>query len=174
MTAAATATHESYVVPPSIVSKLDVSRLVREVEQIDAQLTSVAARAHAGAPQTQPQITASDQLTDFLHSNSLAITMDSNARAVLVKELRLLKDNAPVVTMTFATPADQESLSVLAAWLRKSIHPQAIVAAGLQPALVAGVYVRGVNQVFDMSLRGKLAGRQTQLIAKLEEYRAKR
>lgn len=165
--------YESYVLPPNIVSKLDLARLVHEVEQIDAVLTTAAVQAKVGAG-TKPQITPSEQLADFLRLNSLTLTSDGRARTELVNQLRLIKDKAPAIHMTFAVEADPDSLGQLALWLRQSIHPQAVISVGLQPGLVAGVYMRTPNRVFDMSLKGRLAGQHELLVSQLEAYRGRR
>ena len=173
MTAATPKTHESYLLPPSVVSKLDLARLVHEVEQVDNELTTAAVRAKAGSP-AQPHIVISQELTDLLQLNSLSLTADGRERSTLLAQLRALKDSAPVIHMTFAVTADRASLSQLAQWFRKSVHPQAVLSVGLQPALVAGVYLRTSNRVFDLSLRGQLAGKREQLVKELETYRAGR
>ena len=76
--------------------------------------------------------------------------------------------------MTFAVSADRESLSQIAHWLRESVHPQAVISVGMQPALVAGVYMRTPNKVFDLSLRGALSGQHGALVKELETYRGRR
>ncbi len=162
-------THADFVLPPSVVSKIDVSRLVSEVERIDNELTTAAVRAKTGPqPATVPIL--SEQLTGFLNLNKLA-PATSRERSELIKELRLLKDKVPVIHMTFAVPADRESLRQLAQWLRTSVHPQAVISDGLQPALVAGVYLRTPNQVHDLSLRAMLDGSHNVLINELEMLR---
>jgi len=112
----------------------------------------------------------SGQFTDFLTDNKLDFS-ESKVRTDIIKELRLLKTKAPVVHTTFAVPADIESLQTLAAWFRKSVHPQVLLEIGLQPALVAGVYIRTPNHVHDMSLRSALAGKREVLVKDLEELR---
>lgn len=42
-------TYADFALPPSVVSKIDVSRLVSEVERLDGELTTMAVRAKAGA-----------------------------------------------------------------------------------------------------------------------------
>jgi hypothetical protein len=59
----------------------------------------------------------------------------------------------------------------LAQWLRTSIHPQAVIAVGLQPALVAGVYLRTPNHVKDLSLRAKLESSRGLLLKEVEKLR---
>jgi hypothetical protein len=162
-------TYADYILPPTIVSKVDVSRLVSEMERLDNELTSKAVRTKAGSP-AQPAPILSEQLTDFLVQNQLTFAT-SKERGELVKQLRLLKEKVPVLTMTFAVVADRESLQQLAQWVRSSIHPQAVITAGLQPALVAGVYVRTPNHVHDLSVRGLLAAQHDNLVGHLETLR---
>lgn len=162
-------TYTDFILPPTVVSKLDVSRMVAEAERIDNQLTTEAVRMKVGtASQTLPAM--SEVLNDFLTQNELVLT-DSRVRTELIKQLRLLKDKIPTIHMTFAVTADRESLQQLVAWLRQSVHPQAVIAVGLQPALVAGVYVRTANHVHDLSLRAALEGSRGLLAKELEALR---
>ncbi len=112
----------------------------------------------------------SQSLTDFLNQNKPQLS-NSRDRSELIKQMRLLKDAAPVIHMTFAVTADRDSLQKLSAWLRTSIHPQAIIEVGLQPALVAGVYLRTPNRVHDLSMRAMLDGQHDALVAELESLR---
>lgn len=159
-------TYTDYVLPPSVVSKLDVSRLVTELEKVDSEMTSAAVRAKSGVTaDTKPVL--SEQLSQFLTQNELQI-QESKIRSELVKQLRLLKDKVPTIHMTFAVTADRESLQQLALWLRTSVHPQAVISVGLQPGLVAGVYLRTPNHIHDLSLKAKLAGSRDILIKEVE------
>lgn len=160
-------THADFVLPSNVVSKVDVSHLVNEVERVDGQLIEAAARADAGSGE-QPAPQLSQQLTDFLALNNLNLD-NSHERSELIKELRLLKDKVPVVHMTFAVEADQDSLRQLTEWLRASVHPQSVIAVGLQPGLVAGVYIRTPNRVHDLSLRAIFNERRHLLVEKLEK-----
>lgn len=169
MNESAAKTYADFVLPPTLVSKLDVSRLVNEVERIDNELTTAAVREKAGAAQ-QVIPAMSEQLTDFLAQNQLSLD-DSHARSQLIGQMRQMKDKLPIIHMTFAVEADRESLGELANWLRKEVHPQAVIAVGLQPALVAGVYLRTPNHIHDLSLRAKLQGSRELLVKELEASR---
>jgi hypothetical protein len=165
--------YQNFILPPSVISRVDVSRLVNEIEQADNAITTLAIRAKAGE-NVQQSVALSDRLKDFLDMNGLTITADSLARTELVKQMRILKDKAPVVHLTFATEADQDSLSQLAGWLRESVHPQAVIQTGLQPALIAGVYVRTPNRVYDLSMRAQFQNSRGLLVKQLEAHRAGR
>ena len=164
-----TKAYTDYVLPASVVSKLDVARLLSEAERIDNDLTQSAVRDRIGAT-SEAQPATSERLTDFLQANELQLD-DARQRADIIKQLHLLKDKAPIIHMTFAVEADPESLGQLAQWVRASVHPQAIIATGLQPALVAGVYLRTPNHVHDLSLRAKLKNSRDLLVKELEAAR---
>ena len=177
--ATATATTEikpktfvDFLLPQSLISKLDVARLLSEVERIDNELTTASVRAKANAAQ-QPQPVLSSVLEEFLVQNQLTL-VNPRDRTELIKQLRLLKDKVPVVHMTFAVPADPESLQKIASWLRSSVHPQAVISVGLQPALVAGVYLRTPNRIHDLSVRAKIEGGHSILMKELESLRGSR
>lgn len=164
--------YANFALPPSVVSKIDVSHLVSELEQIDNDLTAIAVRAGVGVQaQTNPSL--SEQLTDFLLLNKLTLKTDKERRD-LIKQMHLLKDKVPTIHMTFAVKTDPESLGKLAQWLRTSVHPQAVISVGLQPALVAGVYLRTTNHVYDLSLRAALQGGRDILLKELGALRGSR
>ena len=167
MSALTTPTQIGFMLPPSVITKLDVSHLITEVEQVDNELTTAAVRAKAGS-QVATHPTISQQLTDFLLLNKIAIDADGRKRTELIKQLRKMKAVVPIIHMTFAVKADPESLQQLAQWLRTSIHPLAVIEVGLQPALVAGVYLRTPNHVHDLSLRALLDGGHDLIVKELE------
>ena len=163
--------YSEFVIPPSIVSKGDISRLVREFESLDNALTAQSVRKKANAaPEELPA--TSPQLKAFLDANPLDLE-SSNARTAYVKQLRTLKGKVPVMHMTFAVVADPESLQQLSAWVRGSIHPQTVIESHLQPALVAGVYLRSPNHVFDLSVRNKLKSKRGELEKELGALRGR-
>lgn len=161
-------TYTDFVLPPSVVSKIDVSRLVTEAERADNELTAETVGEKIGSYE-HPELVLSEQLSSFLEQNQLRLD-NTNDRTELVRQLRVLKEKVPVVHMTFATIADRESLQQLVSWFRTSVHPQVVIEAGLQPALVAGAYVRTPNRVHDLSLRAALNGRHGMLVEELGAF----
>lgn len=155
-----------FVIPPTVVTKVDIARLLSEAETLDNDLTTAAIRTRTGASASPPPI-ISEQLTDFLTANQLKID-DDQQRQQLIAALRQLKSAVPTVHLTFASVADQTSLQQIVTWLRQSIHPQAVMTVGLQPSLIGGVYVRTANQVFDLSVRAQLANHRGALVKELE------
>jgi hypothetical protein len=171
MTEVLAKTFADFVLPASVVTKIDVSRLVTELERVDNDLTTAAVRAEKGGPAVAAPV-LSQQMTDFLTQNQLNIE-NSKDRMDLIKQLRLLKDAVPIIHMTFAVTADPESLQQLALWLRTTINPQAVIAVGLQPSLVAGVYLRTPNHVHDLSLRAMLKNGRGLLVEELGALRGR-
>lgn len=157
--------YTSLGLPAVVATKVDVSRMVSDLERVDAELTTAEIR---GGDHTTPAM--SEQLHEFLAQNN--VTLDnSQYRTDLLKEVRKLKDNVPVIHMTFAVAADPESLQQLVAWTRQSVHPQAVIEVGLQPALIAGVHVRTTNHIKDLSMRGALKGGHAILVKEIEALR---
>ena len=152
--AAALVDFSQLILPASVVSRRDVAHLIEEVERVDNALTTTLVRARIGR-RNHEKLSFSQQLNDFLEKNGLSLD-EPKERRLILKQLRALKDKAPTVHLTFASPADYQSLQRLARWFRLSVNPQVILEAGLQPELIAGVYVRTPNQVHDLSLRATL------------------
>lgn len=161
--------HTEFTLPASIVSKLDVSRLVREFETVDNALTAKTVRQKAGAP-SEDMPAMSPQLQAFLELNPVDLE-NTSLRTAYIKQLRLLKNNVRVMNMTFAVVADPESLQQLSVWVRESIHPQTVIDAHLQPALVAGMYLRSQNHIFDFSVRNALKEKRGDLEKELGALR---
>lgn len=162
-------THADFKLPPNIVSKVDVAHLANEIERVDNDMTAGAVREKIGQD-VDVHIVYSDQLKDFLEWNELNLD-DSHARSELIKELRILKDKVREIHMTFAVQTDPESLREITKWVRETVDPQAVIAVGLQPSLVAGVYLRTPNRVHDLSLRAMVENSRSKLIEELGALR---
>lgn len=163
------ATAHEFKLPPTLISRVDVSRLGREVESVDNELESQKVRSQAkGEKKVDYHMPATSQaLSDFLELNTVDMTKGQE-RAKLKHDLAVFKDKAPIIHMTFASQADSESLQKLVAWIRAEIHPQALISVGLQPALVGGVYIRTPNKVFDFSLKQHLHDKRSIIVNQLE------
>lgn len=159
--------HTDFILPAAVVSRVDLSRLVTELEWVDNEMTSLAIRNKTA---TVPMPAISQGLSDLIKLNNLELS-DTKVRSAVVAQLRVLKNKAPVLHMTFAVSADRASLEELCDWVRREVHPHALLAIGLQPGLVAGVYLRTPNHVRDFSLRAMLDGRHDLLIKELGELR---
>jgi len=161
------ATATVYILPPALITRADLARLVREVEALDNELEAQKARNRTTGKAEKHAPATSRQLADFLELNKLDLT-DDQGRMLLKEHLRVMKDSAPIIHMTFAVEADPASLQQLVMYLRKEIHPQALLSVGLQPSLVGGAYVRTPNHVHDFSVRELLAGKREVIMHELE------
>lgn len=170
MNQGASKTYAEYALPSLISTRGDLSRLIREAEQVDYSYTEMSVAAKTGVVH-QSTIALSSAFEAFLRLNQLEFGADSGGRTHIIKQLRALKNKAPVVHMTFAVMADGESLQKLTSWLRESVDKQALLTVGVQPSLVAGVYMRTANKVHDMSLRTKLRAQRSLLEQELGALR---
>ena len=167
-----TTSQPTLLLPDSVATKRNLVSLVHEVECIDETMIAAEVKAKVGVEASHsPEL--SDHLASFLTLNHLSLD-GSRTRSQLVAYLRRLKDQAPVVHMTFATEADDDSLRQLAAWVRQSVHPQAVMTVGLQPDLIGGVHVRTANHVQDLSIRARLKDARHSIVEELEAIHAGR
>lgn len=163
MSSATVSVFQSYALPSSIATKRSLSLLVSELERIDNQLTAAAVSEHGDAEAPEiPEI-----VEDFLSANEFSLD-NTNNRSEMITQLRELKRKAPVIHMTFAVEADSASLGSMVGWFRDTVHPQAIIVVGFQPSLVAGVYVRTPNHIYDLSLRSAFKQGRATLLEDLE------
>lgn len=80
-----------FTLPPSVVSRIDVSHLVRDAERADNALTTATVRSKANVTDSV-QVTLSDQLTEFLSLNQLSLD-DGRTRSEIIKQRRHLGHN---------------------------------------------------------------------------------
>jgi hypothetical protein len=164
-------TYENFTLPDSVVTKRDLYRLLRELESIDNKMLESDVRIKAGLGDGSG-IDVTEQMSQFLQQNSLNLD-DSNERSEIIKQTRLLKDRVSVFKVTLAGPLKHEQLIELARWMRSSIHPQLVLAVGLQPSLVAGAHIRTPNKIFDFSFKAALEKNRNVLIDEISGLTAK-
>lgn len=154
------AKHTKLTFPSNLITRSDVSRLVRELEHLADVLQGQRVR---GETETKlPPL--SQSTTDFLELNEVKITNEKSLETVRQK-INTIEDRLPAVHMTFASEIDSESLQQLVTWLRTEIHPQVLINTSIQPNLIGGVYLRTPDHVHDFSIKTLLMG-QRQLIVK--------
>jgi hypothetical protein len=158
-------TYKDFTLPDSVVTKRDLYRLLKELETVDGKMIEADVRIKANIHDDQP-IGMTDQLMQFIQQNDLSL-QDGHERSEILKQVRLLKDKVAVFSVTLAQPVNNEHLMQLIGWLRNSIHPQVVLAVGLQPSLVSGAYVRTANQVFDFSFKSALERNRSGLLKEL-------
>lgn len=159
----------SYVLPSALITRADLSRLVREIEDLDNDLEAQKARNHATGATGYKMPNMSRALSDFTEQNKLDLN-DDQSRMLLKEQMKMMKDKAPILHMTFAVEADPVSLTKLITYVRTEIHPQALLQVGMQPSLVGGVYLRTPNHIHDYSVRAKLAGSRDVILHEIEAF----
>lgn len=151
--------------PLSVVSKVDIGRLMREVEAIDNFMRQSAIRE----PGTATKLPRTSRLFDETISvNKLNMLRDED-RERLKAFLKQVKSKAPILHMSFSADPSPLFTQKLITWLRAEIHPLVLLQVGMQPNMGAGCVVRTNNKYFDFSLRNrfKASGEQlTQLLKK--------
>lgn len=151
-------------VPLSVITKLDMLRLVREATAVNEYLMQAALRS-GGAPMQQlPKL--SRMLDDTTRANGVNL-LDGGHRAALLKELENLKANAPIVHVSFAAEPSAAFLITLVTWMRQNINERLILQVGIQPQIAAGCILRTENKLFDFSLRANFTSKREALSAML-------
>lgn len=138
--------------PLSIISQVDVARLIRELDSLNDFFTS-ADRREAGAPQTPPRLTRS--LNVLAHDNQLNL-LEEKDRTQLGDAMNRVLKSAPTLHISFAAEPQPKFIDQILTWLRNNIDQHLLLQVGLQPTIAAGCVVRTPNKVFDLSLRSYL------------------
>jgi F0F1-type ATP synthase delta subunit len=139
---------KEFILPLSLVGRIEVSRLLRELEKIDNDLSTQTIR---GA-QNLPTPVVSKVLSDVIQANRIDIVNEA-VRKQLVTILRDIKDKAPVLQVTFASSPDPQVIFQIVEWFRANLHPTTLITVGLQPGIVGGCVVRTPDHIYDFSLK---------------------
>lgn len=138
--------------PLSVVGKVDIGRLLREVEAVDDFLKQSAIR-EPGTPVKLPK--TSRLFDETVEVNKLNVLHEDD-RARLFDFLKQVKAKAPVLHISFSADPSPMFTQKLITWLRAEVHPIVLLQVGLQPNIGAGCVVRTQNKYFDFSLRNRL------------------
>ncbi len=151
--------------PTNVVGRIDIGRLLREVDALDSFIEASAIRE----PGTQPPMPKTSRLLDeILLQNKLNALVNVD-RLRLKEFLEAVKAEAPVLHMSFGADPSPLFAQKLIKWLREEIHPLVLLQVGLQPTIGAGCVVRSTNKQFDFSLRQRLRKQRDILIRKINE-----
>lgn len=138
--------------PVSVVSRVDVGRLLREVEAIDGFLKQSAIR-EPGTPVKMPK---TSRLFDETVSINTVNVLHEDERVRLHHFLTDVRSHAPTLHMSFSADPSPAFVQRLVTWLRSELNPTVLLQVGLQPNIGAGCVVRTTNKYFDFSLRSRL------------------
>ncbi len=157
------------VLPVIVTGMADVGRLIRELELIDNTLLQLGLRT-GGSEVKMPK--TSRLMDQVIHDNRLNLLQQAD-RAVLRQFLATIKQQSPVLHMSFSTDPPPRFLETLVTWLRREIHPAALLNIGLQPNIGAGCILRTTNKQFDFSLRQDFQKKRDLLLSQLAAPTAK-
>lgn len=146
--------------PLSVISQVDVARLLRELNGLNDFFVGAAKRKPGASMQPSRSSRALEQLAT---DNGLNLFQDKD-RAVLSVRLNEVLGKAPLMHISFAAEPSPRALESILAWLRQNIHPHALLQVGLQPTIAAGCVLRTANKVFDMSMRNHLKKQEPYLV----------
>ncbi len=150
-------------IPVGVVSRVDLGRLVREIDALDAYLKSAEVRQGGSANSLPKTSKLMDELLQLNNKNALV----AEERTQMKEFLAQLRDDAPSIHMSFSADPSPLFTQKLIAWLRQNIHPLLLLQIGLQPTIGAGTIVRTTNKYFDMSLREFFADKKPLLLSKM-------
>lgn len=156
---------EQIILPERLVSSVDLSRLIRELEAIDESLRQAELRKPGEATKLAR---SGATLEELARLNKVQLT-DETQRTQLLALLHRFKDHAPRIHMSLATEPSARFTRKIVIWMRKNIHPLILLEVGLQPTLAAGCMVRTNNKIFDMSLRHSFTENRGLLVQKISE-----
>jgi hypothetical protein len=148
--------------PLTIVGRVDVARVARELEGASEALTQAGLRAKTDTKMPR----TSQLLDDFLHLNQLDLLRPADRKRTK-QFFTDLRESAPVLHMSFAVDPSAPVVEKIITWLRREVHPMVLLQVGLQPDIGAGFILRTPNRSVDCSLRESFAHTREQLIGAL-------
>ena len=155
---------DKYILPLSVTQKIDISRLIRELNLVDDHLK----QSSILKPDQKVQLKASTKLAELINLNHINYN-DQEVRTSLINWLEKLKASAPVINISFSVEADEEVVSKITQWFRREISPNCLLVVGLIPSIGVGCVVRTNNKVFDMSLKNRLKTTHNLLISRIKQ-----
>ena len=159
---------EILTLPAHVITKIDVGRLLREVEALDNFLTQAAIRQ----PGTNVKLPRTSRIMDEVIQENKLNVLHEDDRQRLVSFLMTVRKKAPVLHMSFSADPSPLFTQRLITWLRAEIHPLVLLQVGLQPGIGAGCMVRSTNKAFDFSLKQRFKEKRPVLLEKINGARA--
>lgn len=154
--------------PPAIATRADIGRLIRETEAVDNFLQQATIR-QPGTPLKLPK--TSRLFDEIVTANKLNV-LEKGDRHQLQQFLHSLREEAPLLHISFNVEPSSVFIGRLMTWVRQQIHPFALLQIGLQPNIGAGCVLRTTNKYYDFSLRQYFAAQRPVLIDKLRGINA--
>jgi hypothetical protein len=154
--------NEELKLPESIIGAADITRLLRELSDLDDFLAQAKIRASGGAAQLPRTTRMLDEA-----AKALNLDMIKEEERTKLKDFLQKAQHGPVMHMSFAAEPSPQFLHKIIAWFRTEINPLTLLQIGLQPGIAAGCILRTPNHYFDLSLQKHFKEQQALLFEKL-------
>ena len=154
-----------FILPVSVVTQSDVSRMIFDLETIEEFFLQVKVRRPGNAVNLPA---TSKMMGDVLRQNDLNLLKPED-RVKLKFILTTIRNKSPVVHMSFSVSPNQKFLEKMISWMRQNVSEIIILQIGLQPNIGAGFTLRTSNKFFDFSLRQHMNDQKGLLINELKE-----
>jgi F0F1-type ATP synthase delta subunit len=158
----------AFSLPLSVVSPVDLGRLIRELEALDNDLN----QAVISFPDNEPKMPLLSRLLDEAIAVNKIVPQVADDRKRLIAYLWDMKAKAPVLHVSFSADPSPSFTQKLLVWLRQNINKDVLVTIGLQPSIGAGCIVRTNNKFFDLSLRKDMLSKRGLLLSEISEVRS--
>lgn len=156
-------THKSLKLPVTVSTKIDIGRLVRELEELDNQLRK---NEILKKPVAQTSNKMSASMIGLLEANNLDIS-SKTSRAELKEFLNQTKLSAPTIHISFSSDPSAKFMEQITEWFRREINPSVLLSVGIQPKIGVGCVVRTPNKQFDLSLGKDFDKKRDLLLSKI-------
>lgn len=160
-----TQTTTPFQLPSDLIGSVDLSRLIRELEELNDFMY----QAQIRKPGTSMKLPRCSQILEKLATDNRYSLLDENHRTKLLNSLQVIEAHAPLVHISFAVDPSMSFMKKMVVWVRENIDRYGLVEIGLQPTIAVGCAVRTDNKIFDMSLRNKFREHRQDLINKIAE-----
>lgn len=153
------------ILPTQIISKADMVRVQRELENLDVSLHQASLRA-GGEPVELPKVSMA--VTELTEATGINLLHEDERKKLLSFVQKTVK-TAPVIHISFAASPSAEFMQRITTWFRTEIHSTLLLQVGLQPSIAAGCIIRTRNKQFDFSLRQYLQKQQESLFEMIRD-----
>jgi len=154
-----------FQLPNNLTGLVDLSRLIRELEELDDFMYQTSIR-EPGSAMRLPRMS---KLLDEIAINNHYSLLDSDQRKKLLKALKTIEEHASVIHISFAVDPTTNFMKKIVTWMRENFDRYVMVEVGLQPTISVGCVVRTNNKIFDMSLRNRFSEHRDVLVKKISE-----
>ena len=154
---------EWFNLPPEVVGKADINNLLRELELLESELIKLKGQASLSASQKNTLLRVTNELAQTAAGNNYDLKIASD-RQKLTRRLTDVRDQAPLLYISFAAEPSPKVTQAILSWLRGNVHRYTLLHIGLQPAIAAGCILRTPNKIFDLSLRAFFERQQPYLV----------